>query len=379
MFDYEKSNRYIGTIAHGLEEEGAKELAELGATQIRPRYRAISFMANSYVMQRITVMNRLFSRILAPLLQCRCSSDDSLYHSATQFVNWAELFGPDQTFSIFANVANSNITHSQYAALKLKDAIADYFRNKYGRRPNVNREIPDVEIGLAIFNNEATISFDIGHGPLFKRGYRIQSVAAPLQETLAAALLRISGWDGEKPLYDPFCGSGTILAEAALQYCHIPPASKQAVWGFQKLPTYRRQEWEKLQSEIKQQIRPLPANLLFGGDISSEAISCAQTNLETVPFGKNIALAQRPFNAVPIENAMIICNPPYGVRLGEVEEAKKLMTEFGDYLKQQCKGTTAWILLADNELVSAIGLKPSRKVVVYNGDIECRFVEIVIH
>jgi putative N6-adenine-specific DNA methylase len=241
----------------------------------------------------------------------------------------------------------------------------------------VDRENPDVNISLWIFKNEASISFDVGHGPLHKRGYRIKSVEAPLQETLAAALVRLSGWDGTKPLYDPFCGSGTILAEAGMKYSNLPTAVKTQKWGFQLLPDYEPKSWEKLQAEIKQNIKPLPPNLIFGSDIDAKAIDATETNLAILPFGKNITIDQHAFREKPIENAIIICNPPYGVRLAEVENVKRLLGVFGDFLKQKCPGTTAWILL-DKDLVKSVGLMPSRKVIVYNGDIECRFVEIKV-
>jgi putative N6-adenine-specific DNA methylase len=378
MFEYQKSNQYIATISNGLETEGAEELAELGAEKTFLNYRAVSFTANPHAMMKITVMNRLFSRILAPLARFRCLNDDDLYQGARRNIEWEKIMSPDDTFSVFANVGNSNITHSHYSALNLKDAIADYFRDKFGKRPDVDRENPDVEISVGIFKNEAIISLDIGHGPLHKRGYRLKGVEAPLKENLAAALVRISGWDGSKPLYDPFCGSGTILAEAGLQYCKMPPASLNTKWGFEQLPDFDAAEWEKVKTEIRSEIRPLSPNLIFGSDIDSRAVNITHDNLDNLPFADEIAVTLCDFKALSIENAMIICNPPYGVRLDEVDKVKVLLGEFGDFLKHKCQGSTAWILVGDKELVNFIGLKPSRRVEIYNGDIECRFVEIKI-
>lgn len=378
MFEYQKNNQYIATISNGLETEGAKELAELGAEQTLVNYRTVSFTANPETMMKITVMNRLFSRILAPLARFRCLSDDDLYQNTYRNIEWEQIMSPDDTFSIFANVGNSNITHSHYSALNLKDAIADYFRDKYGKRPDVDRDNPDVEISVGIFKNVAIISLDIGHGALHKRGYRLKGVEAPLKENLAAALVRISGWDGSKPLYDPFCGSGTILAEAGLQYCKMPPASLNTKWGFELLPDFDEAEWENVKTEIRSELRPLPPNLIFGSDIDSRAVRIAQDNLANLPFGDEVTVTQRDFKSQNIENAMIICNPPYGVRLDEVEKVKLMLGEFGDFLKHKCQGSTAWILVGDIDLVNSIGLKPSRRVEIYNGDIECRFVEIKI-
>jgi putative N6-adenine-specific DNA methylase len=378
MLEYQKTNRYIATIANGLESEGAKELLELGATEIQESYRAVSFEANLKTVMRITVMNRLFSRVLAPLARFRCTNDEDLYKFANRNVNWEEVMTKDDTFSIFANVGNSTITHSHYTALNLKDAIADYFRDKYDERPDVERANPDLEFGVGIFRNEASISLDLGHGPLHRRGYRLKANDAPLKENLAAALVRISGWDGSKPLYDPFCGSGTILAEAGLQYCNMPPASLNTKWGFEHLPDFYQDVWDGLKEEIYSNIRPLPDGLIHGSDIAFKSVEIAKGNLDNLPFGEEVSVTQHDFRTEPIENAMIICNPPYGVRLEEVEEVKILLKEFGDFLKHKCQGSTAWILVGSNELVPAIGLKPSRRVVIYNGDIECRFVEIKI-
>lgn len=378
MFEYQKNNRYLATISNGLEAEGAKELTELGAEDITESYRVVHFCATPVALMRITVMNRLFSRVLAPLAKFRCYSDDDLYKYAYHNVEWDELMHPEETLSIFANVGNSNITNSHYTALNLKDAIADYFRDKYGRRPDVDRDDPDVEISVGVFKNEATISLDVGRGALHKRGYRVRGYDAPLKENLAAALLRISGWDGTKPLYDPFCGSGTILAEAGLLYCNMPPASLNNEWGFYRLPEFDEQQWECLKDEIRSAIRPLPKGLIFGSDFSSRAVSIAYENLEYLPFCDEISINQEDFRDKSIENAVIVCNPPYGIRLDEVNNVKKLLKEFGDFLKHNCQGSTAWILVGDKDLVTSIGLRPSRKVIIYNGDIECRFVEIKV-
>jgi putative N6-adenine-specific DNA methylase len=378
MFDYQKNNRYLATISNGLEAEGAKELAELGAEDITESYRAVYFTASPEALMKITAMNRLFSRVLAPLIKFRCFSDQDLYKNAYHNVEWELLLSPDETFSIFANVGNSNITHSHYSALNLKDAIADYFRDRFGSRPSVERDNPDVEISVGIFKNEATISVDVGRGPLHKRGYRVRGVEAPLKENLAAALLRISGWDGSKPLYDPFCGSGTILAEAGLMYCKMPPASLNSRWGFERLPDFDANQWEQIKEEIRAEIRPLPAGLIYGSDLSSRAVEITRENLEYLPFAEEITVTQQDFRERNIENAVIVCNPPYGVRLDEVEQVKIMLKDFGDFLKHKCQGSTAWILLGDKDLVNSIGLKPSRKVIIYNGDIECRFVEIKV-
>lgn len=378
MFEYQRMNLFTATIAQGLEEEGAKELIELGAGKVIPQYRAISFEADIPTLMKITVMNRLCSRILAPLAKFPCNSDDELYQYAFSRVDWDILMCATDTFCIFANVGNSNITNSHFSSLNLKDAIADYFRELYGARPSVNRDNPDVNFAVGVFRNEATLSLDIGHGALHKRGYRLKTVEAPLQETLAAALIRISGWDGSVPLYDPFCGSGTILSEAAMFYCNQPPSPLDRTWGFERLPEFEPGAWGQLKREIQENTQPLPPNVIFGSDVDFRAVDAAKTNLSSLPVANNVTVSRHDFAAKPIENAMIICNPPYGIRLDETENVKLMLKQMGDFLKHQCQGSTAWILVGDKDMVTSIGLKPSKRLVIKNGDIECRFVEIKI-
>ena len=210
MYQYQQTNRYFAQIAGGLEETGVLELAELGATDITPSYRGIYFNADAAVLFRVNYRTRLITRVLAPLLTFDCHSDKYLYQTARD-IEWTDFLTPDSTFAVFATVSGSNINHSKFAALRLKDAIVDQFRDATGKRPSIDTRKPDVWLNLWIKNDQAVISLDTSGGSLHRRGYRTASVEAPMQETVAAAAIRFSGWDGETPLYDPMCGCLTSI------------------------------------------------------------------------------------------------------------------------------------------------------------------------
>ncbi|MBF0468081.1 MAG: class I SAM-dependent RNA methyltransferase, partial [Desulfamplus sp.] len=236
-FKYQQDSKYFAQIAENLSEEGISELEALGAKDIKPAHSGIYFSAEKYVFYRINYMSRLISRVLAPLESFPCNDSDILYRNAKK-IKWELLVSRKTTFSIVSNVSDSTIDHSQFAALRLKDAIADYFRERTGKRPNVDTVNPDIIINLHIRNDMADISVDASGGALHKRGYREESVTAPMQETVAAAIIRLSEWDGSVPLYDPMCGSGTLLCEALMRHCNIPAAIFREKFGFQMLPDY---------------------------------------------------------------------------------------------------------------------------------------------
>ena len=222
-FVYQHSERYFAQVAGGMEEMAADELCRLGAEEPSLAYRGLYFNAGKAALYRINYQSRLINRVLAPLFIFKCHSAKYLYIQASK-ISWPALFTPENTFAVFASVSHSHIRHSKYAAQKLKDAIVDTFRRQTGKRPDVERHTPDVWINLYIINNRATISLDTSGGSLHRRGYRVKSVEAPMQETFAAAILLLSEWTGDTPLHDPMCGSGTLLAEA-LMICSQTPAA----------------------------------------------------------------------------------------------------------------------------------------------------------
>jgi len=379
MFAYQKDGRFFAQAARGLDELARTELAELGAQDIEIASGGLHFRADAAGLYRVNYCSRLLSRVLAPLASFACASDTMLYDAA-RTLDWQSLLSLEKTFAVFASVFDSQMAHAHFAALRLKDAIVDCFRDRSGRRPDVDTENPDLGIHLSIRHDQAFISLDTSGGSLHRRGYRKQSVAAPLQETLAAALVRISGWQGEKPFVDPMCGSGTIVAEAFMHYCRVPSAFKREKFGFEILPDFDSQAWELVRRECDAAIRAMPEGLIRGSDSDRQAIDAARANLREISGTRGVLLERRDFRELPeIRDATIICNPPYGIRVGELEATRFLYKEFGDFLKKRCQDSTAYVLCGNLELIQAIGLKPARRFPLFNGPLECRLLKIEIY
>ncbi len=223
MYEYQQSGRYFAQVADDIKDIAGEELQELGATDISDSYRGIYFNADQESLYRINLHSRLINRVLAPLKTFDCHSDNYLYKVGQQ-IHWEDFLNPEQTLAVFASVTQSNINHSKFAALRLKDAIVDYFRERAGKRPNIDTRNPDLWLNVYIEKNVAVISVDTSGGSLHRRGYRTESTQAPMSETLAASIIRYAEWDGQMPLYDPLCGSGTLLCEAYLVATKTPSA-----------------------------------------------------------------------------------------------------------------------------------------------------------
>lgn len=383
---YQKTNHYFGQLASGTEKLGMSELRALGATNIKPGYLGVFFCANQRTIFEIVYRTRIFSRILAPLIVFDCHSEKYLYKTA-QNIDWSDFLTLTKTFAITSNVADSNINHSQYAAQILKDAIVDQFRDKTGERPSVDKFNPDLQLNLYIHENKARISVDLGGGSLHKRGYRQETVEAPMQETLAAAIIQLSGWHGERPLYDPFCGSGTLLCEALMKQCNIPAAYLRHKFGFLRLPDFDASVWNQVKTKANSEITELgqtgksapqveqafqPAQaLICGSDISPEALKAVRTNRAALPHAAKIKVRRADFRDLDgLENTTIVTNPPYGIRLGDAESTSTLLKEFGDFLKQKCTGCSAFVYYGDASLVKKLGLKPDWKQPLRSGGLD---------
>ncbi len=375
MLIYQKNGQYFAQAATGTEELGAEELRELGASDVRSAFRGIYFHGDRECLYRVNYQSRFLSRVLAPLAVFDCPDPDILYRKAKS-ISWPDIFGTDSTFAVSANVSHSQIAHSQYAALRVKDAVADQFRKRHGQRPNVDTDNPDVRIDLYIHKDKATISLDTSGGSLHRRGYRKEGMEAPMQETVAAVIVRLSGWDGSMPLHDPMCGAGTLTVEALMQYCRIPAGFLRPRFGFEFLPDFDPAIWQSVKKAADQQIRPLPDSLISGSDISPHAVAAAEKNCRHLPFGEKIGFSTRAFQEIPgLENSVIVCNPPYGIRMGTREKSDILMKEFGDFLKHRCRGSCAYVYFGDRELLKKIGLKPSWKKELRNGGLDGRLAK----
>ena len=375
MYDYLKKG-YFAQATGKMEDLCAEELAELGAFDIKPAYKGVYFNADLQAIYRINYTSRLLSRVLAPLVSFPCHTTNVLIQRAKK-INWEDFLSVKKTFAISASVSKSRITNSLYASQCLKDGIADYFRDKYGKRPNVEVVNPDVRFNLHIDKDTAVISLDTSGDSLHKRGYRLLAGEAPMQETLAAAIIRISKWDGEVPLWDPMCGSGTILCEALMHYCRIPAQKLRKKFGFFNLPEFDPEEWKKIKDEYDSQIRPLSKNIISGSDKSQKAIDVARENLSHIPYTGSVELKKRQFQErESFEDGVLVTNPPYGIRLGEKEEVQLLYKELGDFLKTNCTGTTAFIYTGNPELRKYVGLKTSRRIHLDNGKLEGVLLQI---
>ncbi|MBC8316614.1 MAG: class I SAM-dependent RNA methyltransferase [Desulfobulbaceae bacterium] len=367
MFSYQKTNRYFAQIARGLEELGSGELAELGATDVSPAYRGIYFQADRETLYRINYHSRLCTRILAPLLLFDCHSTKYLYKTAVK-MDWSQFLTTQNTFAIAATTANSNIKHSQYAGLTLKDAIADHFREKYDLRPSVDTNNPDIWFNLRIDRNKATISLDTSGGSLHRRGYRKETVEAPMQETVAAAMIRFSEWNGQQPLLDPMCGSGTILCEALMHYCNIPAAYLRTRFGFEMMPDFDEELWKKVKKDSNNKIRRPSKGLITGSDKDLQAITAAKINCSMLPHGEKITLQTKPYQDIErVENTCIITNPPYGIRMEHHQNMAGFIEKYGNFLKNRCPESTAYVYFGNPELIKDMGLKTTWKKPLMNG------------
>lgn len=370
IFAYQKNQRFFAQIAEGLEKEGAEELLALGASDPEPVFRGIHFSADLETLYALTYQTRLCSRVLAPLISFDCHSPKYLYKTARK-LPWTLLLNKSGSFAVAATVANSQINHSQYAALCLKDALVDSFRDEFGSRPDVDRQDPDLRLNLHIDNNRAVISIDVSGGALHRRGYRQNQVEAPMQETLAAAIIRFSGWDGSRPLVDPMCGSGSLLCEALMKQSRVPAGYLRKRFGFENMPDFDRAKWLGIRRGIDRQIIKLSPDLIGGSDIAKEAVTAARSNLNLLPEGDGVIVRRCAFQeAGPVENAVIVSNPPYGLRIGSKEDAAGLLKEFGSFLKHKCRGSDVYLYFGRREMLKMIGLKPSLKKPLKNGGLD---------
>jgi len=374
-YQYQRDSRYFVKIAEGVKEAGAKELTELGAKDITPEYRGIHFSADKSTLYRINYLTRLASRCLAPLISFDCHDTDTLYKKVKQ-IQWEDFFTKGSTFAISGNVSDSTISHSKFASLRFKDAVADYFKEKTGKRPDVSIRNPDILLNLHIRHDKAKISLDTSGGALHRRGYREETVLAPMQETVAAAIIRFAQWNGFLPLYDPMCGSGTLLCEALMRYCNIPSGIFRNKFGFEFLPDFDGSIWKQVKKEADITIRELPKGLIAGSDLSKEAVDAARINIMGLHYGKNVRIERADFKKLPaIERQVIITNPPYGVRMGREEDLKGFYKDLGDFLKQKCKGSTAYIYFGERRYIKKIGLKASWKKPIKAGGLDGRLVK----
>lgn len=379
MYLYQKNNSYFAQMARELIPDGKKELSWLGATDLREEFRGIKFKADKASLYRINYKSRFATRILAPLSSFRCQNQDELYRNGRK-VKWKDFLSTDTTFAIFANVSESSINNSHFASLRLKDAVADYFVETTGIRPNVETRRPDLWINLHIRKDFATISIDTSGGSLHKRGYRKNGLDAPMQETLAAEIIQQTDWDTEQPLADPMCGSGTLLCEALMYCANIPSGYLRQNFGFRHLPDFKPKIWETILEKSRKKIFSVSKGLITGSDISEAAVKAARLNLKNIPGGDSVKIFRAPFDELnSLESHLIVTNPPYGIRLEGGRDLSGFYKSLGDFLKNKCKGSTAYVYFGERSWLKAIGLKPSWKKPLKNGGLDGRLAKFELY
>ncbi len=369
-----KMNNEFAIVAKtlfGLEEILINELEQIGAKEITKSHRAVFYKGNNEILYKSNLLLRTAIRILKPIKSFEAKNEKELY-AEIQKINWEDFMTVSNTFAIDGTTSGDIFTHSKYVSLLTKDAIVDKFRDKYNERPSVEIENPDIRINLHIKDTTCNISLDSSGSNLGKRGYKLRQVFAPLSEVLAAGMVLSTGWDGKLNFIDPMCGSGTIPIEAALIAKNIAPGSFRN-FAFENWADFDKVLWNKLKTEAKNNITLLKCKI-FGFDNDTEAISISKENAVRAGIADDIIFKKQDFlkPETQISESLIIMNPPYGERLMEDDEIIPFYKEIGDTLKLNYNGCDAWILSGNLRAIKFVGLKPSRKIPLFNGPIECR-------
>lgn len=359
---------------HGLESVLAKELEELGATSINTLKRAVACEGNKEFLYKANLHLRTALRILVPISTFTATTEDELYKAIYDF-DWSQYLTEKKTFAIDAVAFSELFKHSKYLALKTKDAIVDQFREKTGLRPSVNTENPDVLINVHVARDKFTVSLDSSGESLHRRGYRQPGHQAPLNEVLAAGMLKIAGWHKDIPLFDPMCGTGTILMEAAMLACNMPAGFKRKKFGFMSWADYDKFLWDKIYKEAEEKIS-YPRTRIVGSDIDLKAVDIAKTSSLDFRLNRQISISKAAFEEreVPFRRGMIIFNPPYGERLKKTD-IFNFYKKIGSTLKQNYDGWVVWALSSNEEAIYRLGLHKEEKHILYNGALECEFLK----
>jgi putative N6-adenine-specific DNA methylase len=371
----ENNFKMVATTMFGLEEVLAKELKDLGAQDVEIANRSVGFRGDKGFMYKSNIALRTAIRILKPIRKFRVRNEDDLYKSL-QKIEWEKYLSVDGTFAIGAVVNSRNFTsNSHYISLKSKDAIADYYRHKYSKRPNVDLKYPNLKIHVHIKNDLCTVSLDSSGDSLHKRGYRRSTNIAPINEVLAAGLVLLSGYSGEENFIDPMCGSGTILIEATMIACRIPANINRKHFAFENWLDYDEDLYFIIQDSLLKKISS-PHYKIMGFDKAPSAVSKANENIENANLSDFAAVHHVNFFNSKKEvfgKTTIMFNPPYGERL-ELADLEGFYKNIGDTLKFGYPGSTAWFITSDLQALKHVGLRTSKRIPLKNGDLDCRFV-----
>jgi 23S rRNA (guanine2445-N2)-methyltransferase len=374
----ESNNHFLAKTLHGLEEVLAKELQALGAKDIRVLKRAVSFSGNKKLLYRANLELRTALRILVPFHSFRVRHESALYNRIKQ-IDWSQFMNPNDTLAIDGVTHSKYFNHSKYVALKTKDAIVDQFRDKFGKRPNVNTYNPTLRVNVHINEDQCTVSLDSSSESLHKRGYRREVLEAPINEVLAAGMIQLSGWKKDCNFIDAMCGSGTILFEAFLYARNIPPQYHREYFGFKMWKDFDEKLWEEVVKEAKERQCDFNYKIL-GFDKDFQAIRITERNMEQADLVGQFELKRKKFELLqpPSEKGILIMNPPYDERI-QHKNINDLYEMIGERFKHAFPGYEAWIISSNMEALKHIGLRPSRRISLYNGALDCKFLKFELY
>ena len=362
----------------GVENLLKSEIEKLTNKEVRLEKRAVSFDGNTEDIYKVNLWSRLSIDVLVHLYSFRATNEQQLYTKITNF-RWEDHLSVQETFSISSIVHSSFFKHSQYVALKAKDALVDRFKKKSGVRPNVDRINPDQHFIIRLSEKNASILWNSSGDPLFKRGYRTHTVEAPVNEVLAAAILDLTGWDCKSTLIDPMCGSGTFLCEALIKSSNYAPGLNRKQFAFEKSKSFKKELWDKLIENAKSKISKNNTPI-YGFDISEDAISFTEKNIENIfPFN-TVKLKNEDFFNLdkPLSEGLIIMNPPYDFRLKN-SNIMDFYNAIGSRLKHFWENYDAWVFSGNLSASKKLGLKPQKKIILFNGPLECKLIHLPIY
>lgn len=366
-----KEFEMIAKTFRGLEEVLATELVNIGANNVQLQRRAVRFTGDKALMYKANLHLRTASRILKPIFSFDASNPDEIYEKI-KTICWSDYLNVDTTFAIDATVFSDTFNHSKFVAYRVKDAIADWFTERFDRRPSVSLTAPQVLFNIHISDQKCILSLDSSGESLHKRGYRIEQNEAPLNECLAAGMLLLAGWNGQTNFVDPMCGSGTLLIEATLIALNIPPGIYRSSFGFEKWNDFDEALFDSIYNDDSAE-RPFLFRI-YGSDISARAINLSLQNIKSAGLSQHIQLNTQSVQQLenPVENCLIVTNPPYGERITS-DDIFALYASLGTTLKHKFPGCTAWVISSNEECLDKIGLKPTKRIRLLNGALDCQY------
>ena len=357
----------------GLEPVLAKELTQLGANNVQIGRRMVSFTGDKEMMYRANFQLHTAIRILKPIRHFKAKSADDVYEEIKK-IDWNQYLAPEKTFAVDSVVFSEEFRHSKFVAYKVKDAIVDYFREQTGKRPNISVANPDLRLNIHVAEDQCTLSLDSSGESLHRRGYRQEAVEAPLNEVLAAGMIMMTGWQGDTDFIDPMCGSGTLLIEAALIAHNMAPGLFRKEYAFEKWPDFDADLFDRIYNDCEEHEKEDIKCHFYGYDIDPKAVNTARHNVQAAGLSASITIEQQDFKDFkqPKEKSIMVTNPPYGERIS-TPDLLGTYKMIGERLKHEFTGNDAWVLSYREECFDQIGLKPSIKIPLYNGSLECEF------